>query len=276
MNALLTLNKLLAERAELDNTLASKLQKSILQEAIQGRLVPQDPNDEPAEALLQRIKKEKERLVAEGKLKRKDLVESTIYRGDDNKYYEQIGNKCIEINGEIPFDIPHSWTWCKLAHLVALISGTSYNKSDIQKNGVRILRGGNIQETKLLILDSDVFLPEAYMDEGKQIRINDILIVASTGSKEVIGKPAFITENILNTQIGAFLRIVRPYFDYYVAYLHIVFASEYYRKYIRSKVKGTNINNIKAEYIENMLIPLPPLNEIKRIVAKKEELYSKL
>ena len=141
---------------------------------------------------------------------------------------------------------------------------------------MRILRGGNIQETKLLILDSDVFLPEAYMDEGKQIRINDILIVASTGSKEVIGKPAFITENILNTQIGAFLRIVRPYFDYYVAYLHIVFASEYYRRYIRSKVKGTNINNIKAEYIENMLIPLPPLNEIKRIVVKKEELYCKL
>ena len=95
MNALLTLNKLLAERAELDNTLASKLQKSILQEAIQGRLVPQDSNDEPAEALLLRIKKEKERLVAEGKLKRKDLVESTIYRGDDNKYYEKCGNAVI-------------------------------------------------------------------------------------------------------------------------------------------------------------------------------------
>ena len=98
MNALLTLNKLLAERAELDNTLASKLQKSILQEAIQGRLVPQDPNDEPAEALLLRIKKEKERLVAEGKLKRKDLVESTIYRGDDNKYWS-IGQNvgCFEV-----------------------------------------------------------------------------------------------------------------------------------------------------------------------------------
>ena len=276
MNAILSLTKLLAERAELDKTLATKLQKSILQEAIQGKLVPQDSNDEPATILLERIREEKKKLVASGKLKKKDLTDSTIFKGDDNKYYEQIGSKCVEINGEIPFDIPHSWTWCRLAHLVALISGTSYNKSDIQKNGVRILRGGNIQETKLLILDSDVFLPEAYMDEGKQIRINDILIVASTGSKEVIGKPAFITENILNTQIGAFLRIVRPYFDYYVAYLHIVFASEYYRKYIRSKVKGTNINNIKAEYIENMLIPLPPLNEIKRIVAKKEELYSKL
>lgn len=160
--------------------------------------------------------------------------------------------------------------------MALLITGTSYNKSDVCKDGIRILRGGNIQETKLLTYDNDVFLPYSYADENKQIRVNDIIIVGSTGSKEVIGKPAFITVQCADTQIGAFLRIVRPYREYYAPYLKILFSSDYYRKHIRTNVKGTNINNIKAEHIDNLLVPLPPLKEIERIVAKKEELHSKL
>ena len=264
---------------ELDNLnseIYDLLKKSILQEAIQGRLVPQDPNDEPAEVLLQRIKKEKERLVTEGKLKRKDIVESTIYRGDDNKYYEQINDKLLDINDEIPFDIPNSWVWCRLTQLVNLITGTSYDKSDVSNNGIRILRGGNVQNTELMIFDNDVFLPHKYEDNAKQIKVNDIIIVGSTGSKEVIGKPAFVLHAYSHTQIGAFLRIVRPYFEFCAPYLRIIFSSDYYRKHIRSKVKGTNINNIKAEHIERMLVPLPPLNEMNVIVSKVEKLYMKL
>ena len=262
------------------NTLNSEinnlLKKSILQEAIQGRLVPQIDSEESATVLLEKIKEEKSRLVKEGKLKKKDLTDSTIFKGDDNKYYEQIGGKCIDVTEEIPFDIPNSWEWCRLSQLALLITGTSYNKSDVCKDGIRILRGGNIQETKLLTYDNDVFLPYSYADENKQIRVNDIIIVGSTGSKEVIGKPAFITVQCADTQIGAFLRIVRPYREYYAPYLKILFSSDYYRKHIRTKVKGTNINNIKAEHIDNLLVPLPPLKEIERIVAKKEELHSKL
>ena len=252
------------------------LKKSILQEAIQGRLVPQIDGEESAIVLLEKIKEEKSQLVKEGKLKKKDLTDSTIFKGDDNKYYEQIGGKCIDVTEEIPFDIPNSWAWCRLSQLAVLITGTSYNKSDVCKDGIRILRGGNIQETKLLTYDNDVFLPYNYADENKQIRVNDIIIVGSTGSKEVIGKPAFITVQCADTQIGAFLRIVRPYREYYAPYLKILFSSDYYRKHIRTNVKGTNINNIKAEHIDNLLVPLPPLKEIERIVAKKEELHSKL
>ena len=261
---------------QLNNDIYTKIRKSILQEAIQGRLVPQIDSDEPATVLLEKIKEEKSRLVKEGKLKKKDLTDSTIFKGDDNKYYEQIGGKCIDVIEEIPFDIPNSWEWCRLSQLALLITGTSYNKSDVCKDGIRILRGGNIQETKLLTYDNDVFLPYSYADENKQIRVNDIIIVGSTGSKEVIGKPAFITVQCADTQIGAFLRIVRPYREYYAPYLKILFSSDYYRKHIRTKVKGTNINNIKAEHIDNLLVPLPPLKEIERIVAKKEELHSKL
>ena len=161
--------------------------------------------------------------------------------------------------------------------MISLISGTSYDKNDVCKQGgIRILRGGNIQDSELLILDNDVFLPYSYTDDNKQIRTNDIIIVGSTGSKDVIGKPAFIKQEYPNTQIGAFLRIVRPHIDSYVHYLHIIFLSDYYRKHIRSKVKGTNINNVKAEHIEKMLVPVPPLNEMLRIVKRKEELYNNL
>ena len=93
----------------LNESIKPMLRKSILQEAIQGKLVPQDPNDEPANNLLQRIKEEKLRLVKEGKLKKKDVIDSTIYRGDDNKYYEQIGKLCKDITEEIPFEIPKNW-----------------------------------------------------------------------------------------------------------------------------------------------------------------------
>ena len=182
----------------------------------------------------------------------------------------------MDISDEIPFDIPNSWVWCRLTQLVELISGTSYEKSDVSKNGIRILRGGNVQNTELMIFDNDVFLPHKYEDNTKQIKVNDIVIVGSTGSKEVIGKPAFVLHTFSHTQIGAFLRIVRPYLEFYAPYLRIIFSSDYYRKHIRNKVKGTNINNIKAEHIERMLVPLPPLNEMNVIASKVEELYIKL
>ena len=100
------LDALLAERAELDANLSRKLLKSILQQAIQGKLAPQNPNDEPASLLLERIKKEKTKLFKEGKLKKKDLVDSVIFKGEDNKYYETIGSVTECIDEEILYDLP--------------------------------------------------------------------------------------------------------------------------------------------------------------------------
>ena len=108
------LNKLLSDRAELDLSLARNLQKSILQEAIQGKLVPQIADEGTAEKLLAEIRKEKERLVKEGKLKKSALSDSVIYKGDDNKYFEKIGNTEMDITDEIPFEIPDSWSWVRL------------------------------------------------------------------------------------------------------------------------------------------------------------------
>lgn len=242
----------------LNAKLPEALKKSILQEAIQGKLIPQDPNDEPASVLLQRIRKEKEQLVKDGKLKKKDLVTTPI--SDEEK----------------PFDIPESWEWCRMGDFIRIIGGTSYSKGDITKQGIRILRGGNIQNTTLVINDDDVFVSEKLIDSEKNIIYGDTIIVASTGSFTAIGKPAFIDGNYEYTQIGAFLRILRPYCVETAKYLRLIFMGDYYRKHLKSKVKGTNINNIKSEYIDEMLVPLPPLAEQHRIVSKIEDLFAQI
>ena len=249
---------------------AEQLRKSILQLAIQGKLVPQDPNDEPASVLLERIHDEKQRLIKEGKIK-KDKIDSFIYKGEDNRYYEKVGSEVKDITDDLPFEIPDSWVWTGLGKLITIISGVSYDKKDVSNKGIRILRGGNVNELKISIFPDDVFLPEKYYDADKQVRKNDVVIVASTGSKAVIGKAGFVDNDIFNTQIGAFLRIVRPLFDVIAPYLKLIFATEYYREHIRMQSQGTNINNVKAEYITDLRIPFPPLTEQARIVAEIEK-----
>ena len=171
----------------------------------------------------------------------------------------------------MPFDIPDSWEWVRLGYFISIISGVSYDKKDVCKSGIRILRGGNINNLQVLTFEDDVFLPKTYEDSDKQVKTNDILIVASTGSKTVIGKAGYINYELKNTQIGAFLRIVRPLFNELVDYIKLIFATDYYREHIRTQAQGTNINNVKAEYITQLLVPIPPLAEQQRIVAEIEK-----
>lgn len=227
---------------------AQELKNSILQLAVQGKLVPQCKEDEPASELLKRIRADKEKVEK----KEKPLPEIT--------------------EDEIPFDIPESWEWVKLGEMVSVISGTSYKSSDVRTYGLRILRGGNIQESKVVFCADDVFLPETFFDEEKSIKNGDVLIVASTGSKTVIGKPGFVYQSNEKSQIGAFLRIVRPHSQQMYDFIRVIFNSEFYRNHIRTKVQGMNINNVRSEHITEFLVPIPPLAEQKRIVAKIEEL----
>ena len=188
-----------------------------------------------------------------------------------NCYYEKTGSEVKNITDEIPFDIPDSWCWTRLGNLITIISGVSYDKKDVCNNGIRILRGGNVNDLKITTFPEDIFLPEKYYDTDKQIRKNDIIVVASTGSKTVIGKAGYVDIDIFNTQIGAFLRIVRPLLGIIAPYLKLIFATEYYREHIRTQSQGTNINNVKAEYITEFRIPLPPLAEQERIVVEIEK-----
>ena len=230
-----------------------ELKASILQLAIQGKLVEQRPEEGTGEELLLQIQTEKQRFINTGIIKKeKPLPEIT--------------------EDAIPFYIPESWTWIRLGELVKVIGGVSYKKEDVAKSGIRILRGGNIQSIKVLTDEDDVFLPYEYRDDEKQVKVGDFLIVASTGSKTVIGKAGFVDREMPDTMIGAFLRICRPLYLQFVDYLRYIFDSDFYRKHIRDLSQGTNINNVKESYIAEFVIPLPPLAEQKRIVAKIEEL----
>ena len=159
----------------------------------------------------------------------------------------------------------------RLGYLISIVSGVSYDKKDVCSSGIRILRGGNINNLLVTPYQDDVFLPAYYRDAEKQVRVNDIVIVASTGSKSVIGKAGYIVNVLDDTQIGAFLRIIRPLFQELVPYIKLIFATDYYREHIRTQSQGTNINNVKADYITQLLVPLPPLKEQERIVKEIEK-----
>ena len=231
-----------------------ELKSSILLLAIQGKLVEQRPEEGTGEALFHQLQMEKHTLIKSGKAKK--------------------GKALPPITDEdILFNLPSNWYWVRLGELIRVIGGVSYNKNDVCKKGIRILRGGNIQNMQVLLDEEDVFLPPEYYEEEKQVQPCDILIVASTGSKTVIGKAGHVDRIIPDTMIGAFLRICRPLLTELSGYLKIIFDSDFYRKHIRDLAQGTNINNVKESYITEFAIPLPPLAEQKRIIAKLEEIF---
>ena len=238
------------------------LKSKVLELAIQGKLVPQDENDEPASVLLERIRAERKAKLG------KKYVESYIFKGDDNCYYEKVGSTVKNITDQIPFSIPQNWSFARLKELAKVVSGVSYDKRDICNDGIRIIRGGNISNLSIVLLPDDVFLPQKYYDNEKEVKTEDIVIVASTGSKIAIGRPAFADKSFPQTQIGAFLRIVRPYVPNVYQYLKCLFASNYYREHISDLVHGNTINNIKTEYLDEFIIPFPPIREQKEIANK--------
>ena len=232
---------------------AQQLRNSILQEAIEGRLVPQDPNDEPASVLLERIREEKKRLVKEGKLKKKDLEETPI--SEDEK----------------PFDIPESWEWVRISDISESFIGLTYKPTDVSTNGWIVLRSSNIQEG---ILDyNDIVKVNVEVSEKLRVRVNDIIICARNGSKKLVGKSALVREVNEPTTFGAFMAICRTQFYEYIAkYL----LSPLFFQQLRKDSATTTINQLTQKNFNRYLVPLPPLAEQKRIVAKIEELLPKV
>ena len=243
-----------------------QLKNSILQWAIQGKLVPQDPNDEPASVLLERIRVEKAKFVKEKKIK-KDKNESIIYRGDDNSYYEKfLANgevKCID--EEIPFEIPKGWEWCRLGNIGITETGTTPPKTHPEYFGnyIPFLSPANIFEDK--IISETQGLSEEGVRYGRVISSNSIIQVCIGGS---IGKCAIVKKHVtFNQQINSITPI-----KCCLEYVHFVLQSETFRLAIMAKATGTATPIINRGNWEQILFPLPPSHEQKRIVAKLEEL----
>lgn len=249
-----------------------QLKNSILQMAVQGKLVPQDPNDEPASVLIERIREEKQRLIKEGKIK-KEKNPSYIFRGEDNMPYEKIGNKePVCIADEIPFDIPESWEWVRL-NLLAIKeikrgkSPKYAENSDIQVFAQKCnVKTGGINMSLAKKLDPKVF--EKYPTD-EYIQDNDI-IINSTGNGTLGRIGIFSDSDRINDNIivpDSHVTIVRCTKSICDNYLYYVL--KYYQPYLEKLGEGsTNQTELKPITISELFIPIPPLNEQKIIVQK--------
>lgn len=259
---------------ELNSNIKGMLRKSILQEAIQGKLVPQISEEGTAECLLEEIRKEKQKLLKEGKLKKKDITDSVIFKGDDNKYYEKIGNETICIDEEIPFEIPQSWSWARLGFLVSNETGLSYSKDCLSEKSsrmIRVLRGGNIEEGSWLTKDDDVMISASYVKEDLILKRGTFITPAVT-SIERMAKTALVESDQSDIVVGGFVLMLKPFIkeDSLLRYLNLLFQSVYYKQYcitITNK-SGQAFYNLSRQKLMKCLVPMPPIKEMSRIAEK--------
>ncbi len=272
-------NQLLQDK--LNSEITDKLRKSILQEAIQGKLVPQITEEGTAQELLEQIKAEKQNLVKEGKLKKSALATSVIFRGDDNKYYELIDNSPVCIDEFLPFQIPETWTWCKVKDLLEIQTGASFKKeqANANKKGIRILRGGNILPNKYIFKDDDVFVSEEFVNANTILKKNCIITPAVT-SLENIGKMAVIEKDYNNVSAGGFVFIINPYIQDFNHSLLLAYflQSPFLIEAMRgiTKKSGAAFYNLGKERLKELYLPLPPMAEQSRIVGKINEVLSSI
>ena len=231
-----------------------KLRQKILDLAIHGKLVPQDPNDEPASVLLERIRAEKERLISEGKIKRSRKTVKTA----DTHHYEQ----------DVPFEVPKGWVWTTLGEIAESNIGLTYKPSDICNDGVPVYRSNNIQGVKIDTTDivrvQTTILDKQFLKEG------DLLICARNGSRRLVGKNAIIRKLTEKTAFGAFMAVCRSKYN---PWLHLLLQTSYFDKYL-DESNSTAINQVTQSMLLALNTPLPPLAEQQRIVAEIERWFA--
>ena len=249
-----------AELSELDARFPDMLKKSILQDAVQGKLVPQNPNDEPASVLLERIRAEKRRLIKEGKIK-KDKHESVIFRRD-NSHYEKLDGVERCIDGEIPFEIPENWGWVRWGSIAESIQ-YGYNAPAKQEGRIRMVRISDIHENTVAwssvpfcdIEDSDI---PTYL-----LQPNDILFARTGGT---VGKSFLVSEVPCESIYAGYLIRTRYSSLLCPQYLKFFMESPLYWQQLKSGTTATAQPNCNGQTLAKMLFPLPPANEQLRIV----------
>ena len=226
----------------LNEEIKEQLKKSILQEAIQGKLVPQLAKEGTAQDLLEQIKKEKLNLVKEGKLKKSALATSVIFRGDDNKYYEQIGSEVTEI--ELPFDFPSSWSIVRLYAVCQLTDGlkTTGKQCLLDAKYLRGKSSGTIIEQGKLVYKGDNIMLVDGENSG------EVFIVPQDGYMGSTFKQLWISSSLYEPYILAFI--------------------QFYKETLRNSKKGAAIPHLNKELFYGLIIGIPPFQEQKRIVQK--------
>lgn len=253
------LNKLLVDRAELDLSLSRNLQKSILQEAIQGKLVAQDPTDEPASVLIERIREEKKRLLKEGKLKKKDITDSVIYKGEDNKYYENNRKNTICIDDEIPFEIPDSWSWVRIGELCNVTNGFTPLRSNPKfwENGtINWFTVEDIHRQGEFIYETTQKISELATSKDRIVRAGSVLLCCTAS----VGQCAMtMIPTTSNQQFNA-LTIKEEYIKIVTDDFLFLFTKTL-EPILHELAGKTTFEFISVKKVSNILFPVPPVAE---------------
>ena len=250
----------------LNDSIKEQLKKSVLQEAIQGKLVPQIAEEGTAQELLEHVKAEKQKLVKEGKLTKSALNDSVIFRGDDNKYWEKKGTTCECIDEDIPFDVPKSWAWVRLETILNIGSARRVHAKDWRQVGIPFYRAreiGKLAEDGFVDneLYIDLSLYEDFSSSGVPLP-NDLMITA-VGT---LGKVYIVKESEkFYYKDGSVLCLANKY-GLCAEYLKMVIESPFFKGQYRQESQGTTVATLTMVRLQKYFIPIPPLQEQYRIV----------
>lgn len=230
------------------------LRQKILDLAIHGKLVPQDPNDEPASVLLERIKAEKERLIKEGKIKRSKRSKAAC----DKPHYEN----------ETPFEVPTSWEWATIGDIAESNIGLTYKPTDICDYGIPVYRSNNIQNR--CIDKTDLVRVDTKILDKQFLAIGDLLICARNGSRRLVGKCALIEELTEPTSFGAFMAVCRSIYNPWIC---LLLNTNYFDRYLDDS-NSTTINQVTQTMLLAFKIPFPPKKEQERIIKEVHKWFN--
>ena len=259
---------------KLNNAIKESLKKSILQEAIQGKLVPQIAEEGSAQELLEQIKKEKCKLVKEGKLKKSALNDSVIFRGDDNRYYEKIGKTIVCIDEEIPFPIPNNWAWSRLSSMCSIVNGFTPLRSESKFWDCGTINWFTVEDIKNqgeIIYSTKQKITDEATSKERIVRAGSVLLCCTAS----VGQCALAKIDLTtNQQFNALT--VKDVNRSILTDNYLFWFAKTLKPTLQRLSGKTTFEFVSVKKVGNILIPLPPLKEQQRIVAQIEKLFEQL
>ena len=259
---------------KLNEELSYTIRKSILQEAIQGKLVPQIAEEGTAQELLEQIKTEKQKLVKEGKLKKSTLNDSIIFRGDDNRYYEKIGKKCVDITEEIPFEIPNNWAWSRLSSMCSIVNGFTPLRSESRFWDCGTINWFTVEDIKNqgeIIYSTKQKITDEATSKERIVRAGSVLLCCTAS----VGQCGLAKIDLTtNQQFNALT--VKDVNSSILTDNYLFWFAKTLKPTLHRLSGKTTFEFVSVKKVGNILIPLPPLKEQQRIVAQIEKLFEQL
>ena len=254
--------------------LIKKTKAKVLDLAIKGMLVPQDPNDEPADKLLEKIREEKEKLIKEGKLKR-DKNETYIFKNsDDNSYYEQIDGETICIDDDLPFEIPDSWRWTKFANICEIARGGSPRPIEAYltnaENGINWIKIGDTEKGGKYIYSTKEKIKPEGISKSRYVKAGDFLLTNSMS----FGRPYILkTDGCIH---DGWLVINDDFKVFDQNFLYYLLSSNVMYQLLSIAAQGSTVKNLKSDTVKNVIIPIPPKREQSQIASRIASIFSQL